>query len=141
MLCPSSCVMTPFLGFYLLLHCNKQHLRQRQSSFQQHKKQIHSPGAKVHSSNLPHLVQYVFAFPTAFRQAFLLYKFSSSFHSKSFLILYFCSCFWTSESRLLRQLFQPLHICVPLLLLLNRKVFTSSFFYMCLPLGVGVENQ
>ena len=45
------------------------------------------------------------------------------------VILYFCSCFWKSESRLLRRLFQPLHLCVPLLLLLNRKVFTSSFFW------------
>ena len=45
------------------------------------------------------------------------------------LILYFCSCFWTSESSLLRRLFRPLHLCVPLLLLLNRKVFTSSFFW------------
>ena len=57
------------------------------------------------------------------------------------LILYFCSCFWTSESNLLRRLFRPLHLCVSLLLLLKRKVFTSSFFYyMCLPLGVGVKK-
>ena len=44
------------------------------------------------------------------------------------LILYFCSCFWTSESSLLRRLFRPMHLCVSLLLLLNRMVFTSSFF-------------
>ena len=44
------------------------------------------------------------------------------------LILYFCSCFWTSESSLLRRLFRPLNLCVSLLLLLKRKVFTSSFF-------------
>ena len=56
------------------------------------------------------------------------------------LILYLCSCFWTSESSLLRRLSRPLYLCVPLLLLLNRKVFTSSFFDMCLSLRVGVEN-
>ena len=39
------------------------------------------------------------------------------------LSLYCCSCFWTNESSLLRQLFRPLHLCVPLLLLLKRKVF------------------
>ena len=45
------------------------------------------------------------------------------------LILYFCSCFWKSESSLLRRLLWPLHLCVSLLLLLKRKVFTSSFFW------------
>ena len=35
---------------------------------------------------------------------------------------------------------RPLDICVPLLLLLKGKVITSSFFNMCLPLGVGVKN-
>ena len=48
------------------------------------------------------------------------------------LILYFRSCFWTSESSLLRQLFRPLHLCVSLLL--KRKVFTSSFFICAFPL-------
>ena len=57
------------------------------------------------------------------------------------LILYFCIFFCTSESSLLRRVFWPLHLCVSLLLLVKRKVFTSSFFYMCLPLGVGVENM
>ena len=53
------------------------------------------------------------------------------------LILYFCSCFWTNESCLLTRLFQPLYLIVSLLvLLLKRKVFTSSFFHMCLPVGV-----
>ena len=61
--------------------------------------------------------------------------------SKYLLILYFCSCFWTSESSLLRRRFRPVHLCVSLLLLLKRKVFTSSFFDMCLTLGVGVENM
>ena len=58
------------------------------------------------------------------------------------LILYFCSCIWTSESSLLRRLFQPLHLCVSLLLLLGRKVFMLSFFFdMCLSLvRVGVKN-
>ena len=44
------------------------------------------------------------------------------------LILYLCSCVWISESSLLRRLFWPLRLCVPLLLPLKRKVFTSSFF-------------
>ena len=33
---------------------------------------------------------------------------------------------------------RPLHLCVPLLLLLKGDVITSRFFYMCLPLGVNV---
>ena len=50
------------------------------------------------------------------------------------LILYFCSCFWTSESSLLRrQLFRPLHLRVSLFLLLKRKVFMSSFFRCAFP--------
>ena len=36
-------------------------------------------------------------------------------------ILYFCSCFWTSESSLLIWLFRPLHLCASQLLLLKRK--------------------
>ena len=41
------------------------------------------------------------------------------------------------ESEKLSFLFVfPLDLCVLLLLLLNRKVFMSSFFDMCLPLGV-----
>ena len=60
---------------------------------------------------------------------------------KRSVILHFCSCFWTSESSFLRQLFRPLHLCVPLLLLdTNRKVFTSRFFWYVPSLGVGVEN-
>ena len=35
---------------------------------------------------------------------------------------------------------RPLDPCVPLLPLLKGKVITSSFFYMCLPNGVGVKN-
>ena len=35
---------------------------------------------------------------------------------------------------------RPLDLCVPLLPLLKGKVITSSFFYMCLPNGVGVKN-
>ena len=46
-----------------------------------------------------------------------------------YLILYFCGCFWTSENNWLRQLFWLLHLCVSLLLLLKRKVFTTSFFW------------
>ena len=41
----------------------------------------------------------------------------------------FCSYFWTSESSLLRRLFRPMHLCVFLLLLLKRKVFT--LFLIC----------
>ena len=57
------------------------------------------------------------------------------------LILYFCSCFWASESSLLRRLFQPLHLCVFLLLhllleVLKRKVFISSFFMCAFPLDL-----
>ena len=52
----------------------------------------------------------------------------------------FSSCFWTKGSSLLKRLFQPLHLCVSLLLLLNKKVVTSSFFDMCLAFGVEVEN-
>ena len=44
------------------------------------------------------------------------------------IILYFCGFFQTSDSSLLRWLFRPLNLCVPLILLLNRKVFTSNFF-------------
>ena len=56
------------------------------------------------------------------------------------LILYFCSCFWTTEGILLRRFFRPLHLCVSLLPLLKRKVSTLCFFDMCLPLGVEVKN-
>ena len=42
----------------------------------------------------------------------------------------FLQLFWTSESSLLRRLFRPLHPHVSLLLLLKRKVFTSSFFFI-----------
>ena len=45
------------------------------------------------------------------------------------LILYFCSCFLTSESSLLGRLFRLLYLCVSLLLLLKRTVFTLSFFW------------
>ena len=52
------------------------------------------------------------------------------------LLLYFCSCFWTSKSSLLRRLFWPLHLCVSLLLIPKRKVFTLNFFcYVPSPLS------
>ena len=54
------------------------------------------------------------------------------------LMLYFCSIFWTSESKMLRRLSQPLHLFISLLLLLKRKVFTSSFFWYVPSLGDGV---
>ena len=49
------------------------------------------------------------------------------FHSHISNIIFF-SCFWTSESSLLTRFFRPLQLCVYLLLLQKRKVFTSSFF-------------
>ena len=54
--------------------------------------------------------------------------------------LYWSLWFGKNESSLLRRLCRPLHLCVPLLLLLKGEVFTSSFFYMRLPLGEGVQN-
>ena len=42
--------------------------------------------------------------------------------------------FGKNESRLLRRLCRPLYLCVPLLLLLKGKIFTSTFFICAFPL-------
>ena len=57
------------------------------------------------------------------------------------LILYFCSCFGTSESSLLRRLLWPLNLCVPLLLILIRKVFTSRVFDVCNAFPLELESK
>ena len=62
------------------------------------------------------------------RSWILIYILAKSFCQRPKSLLYFCSFFWTSKSSLLRRLFRPLHLCVYLLILLKRKVFTSSFF-------------